>query len=144
MKKIEWNKVTWYSKLLAVVLFVVVFYMGFCLGSQFGEIKAELMLARNSRQANNENLKSKVGIINDVIFFCADKKSVHAIFKTNQTVEIGLSDGRSMTIPQAISASGARYVNKDESFVFWNKGDTAFITEGNPNSPTYKDCVIKK
>ena len=29
-----------------------------------------------------------------------------------------------------MSGSGARYANKDESFVFWNKGNTAFITEG--------------
>jgi len=30
---IEWNKVTWYSKILAVVLFVAVFWIGFHLGS---------------------------------------------------------------------------------------------------------------
>lgn len=30
--RIEWNKVTWYSKLLAVVLFVGTFFMGFYLG----------------------------------------------------------------------------------------------------------------
>ncbi|OGY61172.1 MAG: hypothetical protein A3F99_00740 [Candidatus Colwellbacteria bacterium RIFCSPLOWO2_12_FULL_43_11] len=29
---IEWNKVTWYSKLLAVVLFVGTFFLGFYLG----------------------------------------------------------------------------------------------------------------
>jgi hypothetical protein len=32
---IEWNKVTWYSKILAVVLFVAVFFTGFILGSQY-------------------------------------------------------------------------------------------------------------
>ena len=31
--KILWNKVTWYSKLLAVVLFVGVFWLGFWLGT---------------------------------------------------------------------------------------------------------------
>jgi len=31
---IEWNKVTWYSKLLAVVLFVLTFYIGFKLGEE--------------------------------------------------------------------------------------------------------------
>lgn len=31
--KIEWNKVTWYSKLAAVVLFVGVFFLGFWLGT---------------------------------------------------------------------------------------------------------------
>lgn len=32
--KIEWNKVTWYSKLIAVVVFVVTFYVGFYLGKE--------------------------------------------------------------------------------------------------------------
>jgi membrane-bound inhibitor of C-type lysozyme len=32
-------------------------------------------------------------------------------------------------VPLAPSASGARYANSDESFVFWNKGPTAFIEE---------------
>jgi hypothetical protein len=29
---IQWNKVTWYSKLVAVILFVAVFFLGFHLG----------------------------------------------------------------------------------------------------------------
>ena len=32
MKKIEWNKVTWYSKLAAVVVFVATFWIAFNLG----------------------------------------------------------------------------------------------------------------
>jgi hypothetical protein len=31
---IEWNKVTWYSKVVAVILFVAVFYTGYYLGKQ--------------------------------------------------------------------------------------------------------------
>ena len=31
--KIEWNKVTWYSKLLAIIIFVATFYVGFVLGN---------------------------------------------------------------------------------------------------------------
>ena len=31
---IEWNKVTWYSKITAVILFVGVFYLGYWLGTQ--------------------------------------------------------------------------------------------------------------
>ena len=46
-----------------------------------------------------------------------------------------------MSVPQAMSGSGARYANADESFVFWNKGDDAFITEGDPDKPTFADCV---
>jgi membrane-bound inhibitor of C-type lysozyme len=45
------------------------------------------------------------------------------------SVRLTLSDGRSFTLPQTISASGVRYANADESFVFWNKGNTASVTE---------------
>ena len=32
--KIEWNKVTWYSEVLAIILFVAIFYLGFYLGKE--------------------------------------------------------------------------------------------------------------
>lgn len=79
------------------------------------------------------------GIINSVVFNCAEDRSIQAIFFKDK-VELALSDGRNMFLPQAISASGARYANVDESFVFWNKGDTAFVNEG--ATTTFKDCLI--
>ena len=79
--------------------------------------------------------------INSVTFACDGGKSIKAAFYADR-VELTLSDGRNLTLPQAMSASGARYANADESIVFWNKGDTAFITEG-PNGPeTYSGCVV--
>jgi hypothetical protein len=36
--KIEWNKVTWYSKLLAMVIFVALPFIGFYYGAQYGKI----------------------------------------------------------------------------------------------------------
>ena len=79
-------------------------------------------------------------IINSVTFNCADGKSVQAVFFKDK-VELNLSDKRSMLLLHAISASGARYTNSDESFVFWNKGNTAFIEE--KSNITYKDCIEK-
>lgn len=38
--KIEWKKVTWYSQLLAIILFVLVFFIGFRLGVRWQEEKA--------------------------------------------------------------------------------------------------------
>lgn len=35
--RIEWNKVTWYSKLLALVLFVALPFIGFYYGTQYGK-----------------------------------------------------------------------------------------------------------
>jgi membrane-bound inhibitor of C-type lysozyme len=73
-------------------------------------------------------------------FYCDNDKTISAIFR-ERSVSLLLSDGRTMTLPQAISASGARYANAEESFVFWNKGDTAFIQE--EEFYTFENCAIK-
>ena len=73
-------------------------------------------------------------------FYCTDGKSIQAEFdNANNNVHLLLSDGREWTLPQAMSASGARYANADETKVFWNKGDTAFIEEN--GQTTYDDCA---
>jgi membrane-bound inhibitor of C-type lysozyme len=79
----------------------------------------------------------------EAAFKCKGGKSIDATFYAD-SVALKLSDGRSMTLPQAMSGSGARYATKDESFVFWNKGDTAFVTEGTDDKMTFKDCVAGK
>lgn len=78
--------------------------------------------------------------INSVSFSCNQNKVIQATF-FKRRVALVLSDGRKLDVPQAISASGARYANTDESFVFWNKGDTAFVDEGGKRM--YDGCVIK-
>jgi len=77
-----------------------------------------------------------------VTFICTDEKTIQATFYIgdDQFVDLVLSDDRAMSIPRAISASGARYAKEDESFVFWNKGDTAFITEDGVE--TYTTCTL--
>ncbi len=76
-------------------------------------------------------------------FKCAKGKSIDATFYADK-VDLKLSDGRTMKLPQVMSGSGARYANENESFVFWNKGDTAFVTEGADEKMTYSDCVAAK
>ncbi|MDR3519516.1 MAG: MliC family protein [Candidatus Pacebacteria bacterium] len=144
--KIEWNKVTWYSKLIAVILFVVVFYFGFSLGKEAGEIVPTIPVQI-----------PVVKPINTVSYSCDAGKTIVAAFYQGVakpvaagdmpiptgSVVLKLSDGRSMTLPQTISADGGRYANKDESFVFWSKGNGAFVTESDPNIQTYSNCVTK-
>ncbi len=55
-----------------------------------------------------------------------------------------LAGNKKLTLPQTLSGSGIRYANADESFVFWSKGDTAFVEEGASQTVTYKDCAGKK
>lgn len=81
-------------------------------------------------------------VVNEVYFGCANDKTVYAKFYAHK-VDLDLSDGRKVTIPQIVSASGARYANTDESFVFWNKGDTATIEEKSAGGmlTTFESCV---
>lgn len=90
------------------------------------------------------------------IFSCDNNASISAEFYKGEVIEVQpgeppiptgsvklkLSDGRNLELPQTISASGARYANNDESFVFWNKGDTALVLENNIES-NYTNCLIK-
>ena len=83
------------------------------------------------------------GLINAVTFACAGGKTIAADFYPSR-VDLKLSDGRSLSLPQAMSGSGARYADKDEKLVFWTKGEGAFITEGGASGPqTFADCVVK-
>ena len=53
---IEWNKVTWYSKLIAVVLFVLTFYIGFKLGQEQGELSASTKNTTESSATKTTNV----------------------------------------------------------------------------------------
>ena len=78
------------------------------------------------------------------LFACDAGKTVTAVFTNGarSSVKLTLSDGRELSLPQVLSGSGARYANGDESFVFWNKGNTAFITEN--DKTTYNGCTTKR
>jgi membrane-bound inhibitor of C-type lysozyme len=62
------------------------------------------------------------------------------------TVNLSLSDGRTMTLHQTISADGVRYSDGDpsvqggEKFVFWTKGNSALVLENNVEK-SYTNCV---
>ena len=57
-------------------------------------------------------------------------------------VKVQLPDGKEVTLPQALSASGVRYTNNFE-WVWWTKGDSAFAETRGPNGEwqiKYKNC----
>jgi membrane-bound inhibitor of C-type lysozyme len=76
-----------------------------------------------------------------VAFACADGKSIGAVFYQG-SVALELSDKRTMTLAQAEAASGIRYANADQSFVFWGKGNTAFVEEGPNQDQTFTGCIV--
>lgn len=67
------------------------------------------------------------------VAFKCDEIEFIAKFEANK-VQILLA-GRSLTLPQVISGSGARYA--DGSTTFWNKGNTALLEM---NGISYKGC----
>ncbi len=115
---------TRFSQIIAVVLFVLVFCLGIFLGRKVG-------------------VNAALGpVVSDAWFTCDAGKSIHAIFYKH-AVHVAFSGGEEKFLPQTISGSGARYANDDESIVFWNKGNTAFVTQGDPNVQTYANCVTR-
>lgn len=95
-------------------------------------------------------------LINSVLFACQGDRTVKADFYTNAptstvvvagaaptptgSVRLDLSDGRTATLPQTISASGARYASEGDAFVFWTKGNSVTIYE-NGVEAGYVGCV---
>ena len=92
-----------------------------------------------------------------VQYSCAEGKSLVAEYFDGPTrtapdgrpipggrVILTLADGKKLTLPQTLSGSGIRYANDGETFVFWSKGDTAFVEEGRNQTVTYKDCTGRK
>ncbi|MFB2865337.1 MliC family protein [Aeromonas sp. MdU4] len=57
-------------------------------------------------------------------------------------IKLSLPDGKDYTLPQAMSASGARYTDDHEA-VWWNKGDEGFVEMRDDNGEwqtVYRDC----
>jgi membrane-bound inhibitor of C-type lysozyme len=109
-----------------------------------GAVSTEPVSAQTpSAPAGGTSTSTAPGTIS-ALFTCDAGKTVAAVFHngTQSSVKLTLSDGRELTLPQALSGSGARYANDNESFVFWNKGDTAFIEEN--GKTTYSGCIAKK
>lgn len=93
-------------------------------------------------------------LVAEASYSCDGEKTISAAFyrglsvpssvpgeppQPNGSVELILTDGRRLNLPQTISADGGRYANVDESLVFWSKGYGAFITEN--GTMTYSNCL---
>jgi hypothetical protein len=52
MDKIQWNKVTWYSKMLAIVLFIALPFAGFYLGIQYDRFTASVVPPQASSEVS--------------------------------------------------------------------------------------------
>jgi len=107
-------------------------------------LAASLFLAGCAKTAVAPSISPQASIQEESVikatFNCSDNKTIQAEFGKDK-VKLTLSDGRVWDLPIAMSGSGARYANSDETQVFWNKGDTAFIEEN--GQTTFADCVVQ-
>ena len=65
-----------------------------------------------------------------ITYLCETGEKISARYfslsdKSLEFVKLQMPDGKSYTLPLALSASGARYTD-DRELVWWTKGDTAF------------------
>lgn len=84
---------------------------------------------------------ASIGEENAVDFQCADGKSMTAVF-ARDIVGITLSDGRQITLRQASSGSGIRYLNNTETIEFRGQGQEGFLIEA--GETTYAECVANE
>ncbi len=84
-----------------------------------------------------ENQGASIGSENEAEFTCDDGKTMIAVF-TRDLVALTLSDGRQMTLRQAVSVSGIRYLNNTETIEFHGKGNEAYLGEN--GTMTYVGC----
>lgn len=103
-------------------------------------------------------------LVAEAQYQCAEGKTIAAAYYQGQevavqpgempqpsgSVKLTLSDGRTMTLTQTVSADGTRYSDGDpqkqqgqsgaESFVFWSKGNGALVLENN-EAKSYIGCI---
>ncbi|MCC2631190.1 MAG: hypothetical protein K0S38_999 [Candidatus Paceibacter sp.] len=145
MEKFSWNKVTWYSQVLAVVLFVGVFYIGFSLGEQSArdtkDMESPLVTLADTNNATGSNADHGVDLISEADFTCAASKTLHVHYYPNR-VSLKSNDDRTIELAQTASPTGgARYANKEETIAFLNKGNSAYLWEA--GKTTFADCYTK-
>lgn len=107
--------------------------------------KGTCTAGQNQRAADAGAQRAKQAQPIAVKYSCAGSKTIAAEFFNDSKpaqVRLALSDGRTFTLPQVVSADGGRYASASETLVFWTKGRTAFMQEG--GTASYADCLEKR
>jgi membrane-bound inhibitor of C-type lysozyme len=109
----------------------------------------------HKKEATPQNQSQLSKLINTVSYMCDGKKIIDAKYFEGPSkapaapdqppipggsVQITLSDGQLISLPQTISADGVRYANSDESFIFWSKGNGVLVLE-NGQEKSYTGCI---
>lgn len=118
--KIIWDRVTKVSQIVAIVLSLVIFWVGFLIG---GEFEKENILG------NPKN------IIN---LSCDDNKNISVnVYQNNIALSL---QGSQKYLTQVVPSSGVRYINEEESLIFWTEQNKAFLEQA--GSLVLSNCKI--
>jgi len=99
---------------------------------------AEEPAGGDSNDTSNEN--SAMTNVIEATFMCPDGTAIDAVFDNGaDTVTITLPD-QTITLPRAISGSGARY--GDKTTTFWNQGNEALVEID--GETIYQNCVAEE
>lgn len=113
-------------------------------------IGALIMIAMLPRPwpASVEIMHQKIGnvpaesenVVSTALFTCDGSLKINAQYYSD-SVNLILSDGRTISLPQVAGADGVRYANTDESTVFWSKDMSANLLENGIN--IFKNCAAE-
>ncbi len=130
---------------VGVILFVILALVGFLVWEH-----KDTPLVAKFLGTKPPHSTSTAQFVSKATFVCNENKTITASFfvppgstspETPGSASLVLSDGRSMTLLQTMSGSGARYASADDLLVFWNKGNTSFIQEGSAQTETFSHCT---
>src|ERR1035437_2528883 len=140
---IEWNKVTWYSMLIAVIVFVLTFYVGFSLGFDFGKETVNTYNINTLPKTSGQNLsqiysnKTEGFSISYPSGYVVDESYVYQALGPGRDI-----NGVKFTIPASVSIGtnlGADSYISVESFPSAINSCSAEIYLSNPKSAGFVD-----
>lgn len=94
-------------------------------------------------------------LVNAVYYVCEDGRTITAAYyqrevlppvrydappDPNGSVVLALSDGRTLTLSQTLSADGVRYSAENDPLIFWSKGNAALLFERGKPDPHVR-CI---
>jgi|GEM_PF-5104300 len=127
---IEFNKVTWYSKAAALILAVIVGYLGFRIGVEYAQLPEASPTgprgapAETVRRFDSLTCEGGAGVL---------------VAHSRKGVTLSLPDGRIMFLPRVGTESGGeQYMSADGAIIF-SLGEEAFFREN--GRVKYGGCV---
>ena len=76
------------------------------------------------------------------VFVCPSGAEIKVSYEEEGDLAIVQLEGKEYRLSRAISASGARYANEDESVVFWEHQGEAMVLFN--DEPAYEGCKLER